>query len=137
MDQVNYTNWDLWTLEFNRVVNNLSIKLPTKYDLDGAVEAILRLQETYNLPTNDTAKGLIHGVLARKPMSAMDCYRVGRAAFDGRQDSYASQWLEKSLELHPNYEMPWITDAMFMLGKIYKRVEWHIVLLLGWRAKGT
>ena len=46
---------------FSNISDTLS-KLPDQEDLSGAAIALLRLQDTYDLPTENLAKGRIQGV---------------------------------------------------------------------------
>ena len=49
-------------LELTKKVETLKQYLPTYEDLQGTVNALLRLQDTYKLDTSDIAKGSVGGV---------------------------------------------------------------------------
>ena len=98
--------------------------LPAASDLQGAAEAMIRLQETYNLPTNATADGIIQGFYAGQSLTPEDCYQIGRTAYEVQQYGFSAQWLEKALQ-GLDLVGPWLTDALYLLGNSYKKVGEH------------
>ena len=109
--------------DLQRDMARYSVELPTSSDLQGAAEAMIRLQETYELSTNDTANGTIRGVQASQSLASEDCYEIGRAAIDVRQHGLGVQWLEKALEMGVESVGEWVTDALYLLGDAYRRVS--------------
>lgn len=59
-------------LEFTSNVSNhrMYLKFPTNDDLNGAANALVRLQVTYNLDTSSIARGVLNGV---KYTYVIDC----------------------------------------------------------------
>lgn len=67
-------------LQFINNVTNYreDLKFPTEEDLAGAANALIRLQDTYNLDTASLARGELNGVQYSTQMSSEDCFEVGR-----------------------------------------------------------
>lgn len=57
---------------------------PDEEDLDGAAVGLLRLQDTYQLKTDDLANGIVAGESVGNVLTAQDCFEVGRAAYNNR-----------------------------------------------------
>lgn len=55
-------NFVLWSLDISERIDYLKQALPTFEDLNGAVAALLRLQDTYHLETGKMASGDVGGV---------------------------------------------------------------------------
>ncbi|NWV30370.1 P4HA3 hydroxylase, partial [Origma solitaria] len=82
-------------------------ELPGAEDLDGAARALMRLQDVYAL----SVKGLAHGVFQRAghpplyspgrrvPLSADDCFHVGKVAYDMGDHYHSIAWLEEAVSL--------------------------------------
>ncbi|CAK5065253.1 unnamed protein product [Meloidogyne enterolobii] len=51
-------------------------------DLNGAIQGLLRLQDTYKLKTKDLANGIVEDININKQMDAKDCYEIGLAAYN-------------------------------------------------------
>ena len=51
--------------------------MATEEDYNGAVEAILRLQQVYQLYISDIEEGIIRGVKANKPLEPYDLWALG------------------------------------------------------------
>ncbi|XP_076073309.1 prolyl 4-hydroxylase subunit alpha-2-like isoform X2 [Mytilus galloprovincialis] len=82
--------------EFHEKVNKLKEYLPTYEDLNGAVAALLRLQDTYKLETEKIAAGDIAGIKTSE-LSAVDCLYVGKYAYTQSDTYHCHMWLEESL----------------------------------------
>ena len=81
----------------------LGVSLPSRQDYQGALAAILRLQKTYNLPTEDVAAGKIYNVTAKSGMDKKDCLEIGKMYMDV-DHAVALQWFEllrRSHKLEP------------------------------------
>ena len=74
----------------------LGVTMPEEIDYSGAMTAILRLQKTYNLPTEDVAAGKIHNVTARYRMDSTDLLTIGRLYMDVEHGA-AISWFEMYL----------------------------------------
>lgn len=75
-----------------------TIKFPTDEDLDGAAVALMRLQDTYKLSTKEMADGKIQGVQRSEPLTAQDCFDLGRVAYN-REDYYHTvQWMLEAMD---------------------------------------
>ncbi|KAK3090445.1 hypothetical protein FSP39_011937 [Pinctada imbricata] len=72
--------------------------LPTYEDLNGAVAALLRLQDTYKLNTDDLARGIV-GKSQSSSMTAIDCFELGKISYEEEDYIHTSQWMEKALSL--------------------------------------
>lgn len=76
---------DVGTQFIQNVTNYRDIlKFPTEEDLTGAANALIRLQETYNLDTASLARGELNGVQYSTAMSSEDCFEIGRQMYNNR-----------------------------------------------------
>lgn len=72
---------------------------PSKIDLQGAVEGLLRLQFFYKLKTTDFANGIIDGNQTRTQFSVHDLYVIGlKAKKIESQDYFALEYLQLAYE---------------------------------------
>ncbi|ELU09607.1 hypothetical protein CAPTEDRAFT_229373 [Capitella teleta] len=118
-DQVNECPIPLLSpTDFHDTMASLSTSMPTQTDISGSIDAIVRLQETYELPTNSTADGVVMGTHASGVLSSRDCYVIARKAEEIRQSGFAIQWYEKALE--NSYDEWWVKDAFYRLGTLLK-----------------
>ncbi|XP_048758000.2 prolyl 4-hydroxylase subunit alpha-1-like isoform X1 [Ostrea edulis] len=83
--------------EVHKRIEELKGYLPTYEDLKGAVTALLRLQDTYQLDTNHLAQGHIRSMVSRS-MSANDCFEIGRLAYQDEDFYHTAMWMQTSLE---------------------------------------
>lgn len=81
----------------HKKIEELKGYLPNYDDLRGAVTALLRLQDTYQLDTNQLAQGRIRSMMA-KQMSANDCFEIGRLAYLREDFYHTAMWMQASLE---------------------------------------
>lgn len=84
---------------------NNAVKYPDEEDLEGAAVALLRLQDTYKLSTKELSKGIVAGDTVGTPLSAQDCFEVGRAAYNQKDYYHTLQWMMEALE-KIGYENP-------------------------------
>ncbi|CAG2221625.1 P4HA [Mytilus edulis] len=82
--------------EFHEKVNKLKEYLPTYEDLNGAVAALLRLQDTYKLETEKIAAGDIAGIKTSE-LSAVDCFEVGRVAYNDEDYYHTTAWMIEAM----------------------------------------
>ncbi|CAK5086174.1 unnamed protein product [Meloidogyne enterolobii] len=86
-----------------------------KEDLNGAIQALLRLQDTYKLKTKDLANGILEDININKQMDgniwllnykykiiifnlAKDCYEIGLAAYNEEDYYHSILWMEEANE---------------------------------------
>lgn len=82
-------------------VNNVTqyrevLKFPTDEDLLGAANALIRLQDTYNLDTASVAQGILNGVQYSTEMSGEDCFEIGRQMYNNRDYRHTILWMEEA-----------------------------------------
>lgn len=82
--------------EFNDKIDKLKEYLPTYEDLNGAVAALLRLQDTYKLETEKIAAGDIAGIKTSE-LSAVDCFEVGRVAYNDEDYYHTTAWMNEAM----------------------------------------
>ena len=75
-----------------------SVRYPDEEDLEGAAVALLRLQDTYKLSTKELSQGIVDGEAVGKPLSAQDCFEVGRAAYNQKDYYHTLQWMNEAME---------------------------------------
>ncbi|CAL1301538.1 unnamed protein product [Larinioides sclopetarius] len=73
-----------------------NVIFPDQDDLSGAAKALLRVQQTYSLDTESLSEGRILGAANGLPLSADDCFELGRQAFQAGFYDSAISWLELS-----------------------------------------
>lgn len=54
------------TEKFNKEIDQLRVNLPDEEDFTGSIQAILRLQDVYDIPAKQIAEGNISGITTRK-----------------------------------------------------------------------
>ncbi|NXO90080.1 P4HA3 hydroxylase, partial [Certhia brachydactyla] len=82
-------------------------ELPGAEDLDGAARALMRLQDVYALSVKGLANGLfqraghppLYSPGRRVPLSADDCFHVGKVAYDTGDYYHSIAWLEEAVSL--------------------------------------
>ncbi|XP_060074824.1 prolyl 4-hydroxylase subunit alpha-1-like isoform X2 [Ylistrum balloti] len=77
-------------------IQHLRESLPSYEDLNGAVVALLRLQDTYKLDTDRIAGGDLQGTPSVS-LTAEDCFTIGRLAYSIRDYYHTSLWMQTSL----------------------------------------
>lgn len=86
----------------SQFVNNLTnyredLKFPSEEDLVGAANALIRLQDTYNLETSSLAKGELNGVQYSTEMSSDDCFEIGRQMYNNRDYHHTVLWMTEAI----------------------------------------
>ncbi|XP_004521307.1 prolyl 4-hydroxylase subunit alpha-1-like [Ceratitis capitata] len=74
--------------------------LPQPGDVDEAVKAISRLQDTYELQAADLADGLINGKKYDTKLTTLDCYTMGYELFNQNDYIKAGYWLYAATQLY-------------------------------------
>ena len=101
---------------------SLGISLPNTDDVQGSVDGLVRLQETYQLSTDDIASGFIQDAASDQPMAAEEYYAMGQAALKAGYFGLSVQWLEKALACRTGLSTEVTSDAMSQLATAYQLV---------------
>ncbi|XP_050664933.1 prolyl 4-hydroxylase subunit alpha-1-like isoform X13 [Leptidea sinapis] len=112
---------------------------PTQEDLRGAAVALSRLQQTYELETDDLAEGKLKGVTYSASLSAGDCYELGKALYMEQFYKDALKWMNVALhkykleQIHYDFTEENIFDNIaytnYLLGDMKGALEWTKKLL--------
>uniref|UniRef100_A0A914NGB0 Prolyl 4-hydroxylase alpha-subunit N-terminal domain-containing protein n=1 Tax=Meloidogyne incognita TaxID=6306 RepID=A0A914NGB0_MELIC len=73
---------DLAENYLKNISNQRETRFPNEDDLNGAIQGLLRLQDTYKLKTKDLANGIVEDININKQMDAKVCYEIGLAAYN-------------------------------------------------------
>lgn len=73
-------------------------------EIDGAVEGLIKLQETYRLKTSDLAAGVVDGEKTRPPLSVEDLALIGLKAFQLNIIKYPIDYLNLALNDLPKLD---------------------------------
>eukprot|EP00057_Strongylocentrotus_purpuratus_P005967 XP_011660441.1 PREDICTED: prolyl 4-hydroxylase subunit alpha-1-like [Strongylocentrotus purpuratus] len=102
---VDLENWIKISMPSREYIFNttgLRSKGPQQSDLDGAAEALWRLQDTYKF----TPAELVEGAKTEDALKAHHCFEVGRLAYHVANDKYhAIPWMEEAHRLLNNETM--------------------------------
>ncbi|MFH4984618.1 hypothetical protein AB6A40_011327 [Gnathostoma spinigerum] len=106
---------------------------PDEDDLHGAAVGLLRLQDTYQLQTEEIANGHIRGTSPTQPMKAGDCFEIGRAAYSIFDYYHTILWMEEAQrrvlnEAHPSANLAEILE--FLAFAHYKQGNVKLALKL-------
>ena len=71
--------------------------LPSEVDLDGALKAIARIQETYHLPPSYIAAGLRDKPTDELQLGVQDTYSIGRDSYLQEKYYNTKIWMEEAL----------------------------------------
>ena len=77
---------------------------PAKEDYDGAITALLRLQDTYQLQPSSFTQGTLPGAVRSPKMGLSEVYDVGRHAYVNSDMFYTKTWMEETLKLYNNQD---------------------------------
>ncbi|XP_013142463.1 PREDICTED: prolyl 4-hydroxylase subunit alpha-2-like [Papilio polytes] len=123
----------------NITVNHADVKYPTLEDLSGAAQALTRLQDTYQLDIGELADGRLNGVVYSTPMSAGDCYELGRTLYNEKDYSNSLRWMLEALrkykEENETYDftevdiLEYISFSHYLLGEVQHALQWTRKLL--------
>ncbi|XP_063822670.1 prolyl 4-hydroxylase subunit alpha-1-like [Ostrinia nubilalis] len=110
------------------------LKYPVLEDLTGAAEALTRLQETYELNVQDLSEGLLNGVVYSKPMSAGDCFEIGKALYEVQDYTNSLAWMTEALRKYSEKDelsdyrvidyMEYIALSHYYLGDTKSALHW-------------
>lgn len=82
-------------------ISNLTIHrqyFPTDEDQTGAANALIRLQDTYQLDTETISTGALPGSSLSLGLSAEDCFDLGKVAYSEADYLHTAQWMEQALK---------------------------------------
>lgn len=97
------------------------LALPTEADLVSAVLSLERLQNTYNLSTEDLMKLNINGVqYDGVKLSPLDAYEIGRQLYGSGRFMRAIEWLEESIEAGMDEAHYLVNGVYYMSYALYK-----------------
>jgi prolyl 4-hydroxylase len=85
------------TNEFLERLASKTNNFPSQEDLTGAAMALLRLQDTYALSTTTLAHGDVQGNTGATPMTAGDCFELGRLAYVESDFYHTILWMNETL----------------------------------------
>lgn len=97
--------------------------MPDETDLTGAIMALIRIQDTYNIPVSTLASGILAGVKTAEALTAADCFELGRTLYFKNDYYHAMLWMDEAanlndLESPPSVEWPVLYD--FFSFSVYK-----------------
>ncbi|KAL0881008.1 hypothetical protein ABMA27_002151 [Loxostege sticticalis] len=124
----------------NITMNHDDVKYPALEDLTGAAQALTRLQETYHLDVHELSEGVLNGVVYSTPMTAGDCYELGRALYNEKDYKNALAWMTEALRKYREEKEPYhfseidvleyISFSHYLLGDVRTALEWTKKLLV-------
>jgi len=79
---------------------------PDQEDLQGAATALMRLQDTYALQTEQLARGEIEGVQITEELSAIDCFELGRLAYNQGDYYHTILWMGQAHDIMTAGDIP-------------------------------
>lgn len=78
---------------------------PTSKDFIGSLNAILRIQEVYNLSARALADGDLHQTIPSGGLGADECYELGIGSNDQENYEGVTGWMKEALKrMSPPYE---------------------------------
>ena len=82
------------------VIANHKEAFPGKEDYDGAIAALLRLQDTYQLQPSAFTQGKLSSLVSSPKMTVSEVYDIGRHAYINSDMFYTKSWMEETLTLY-------------------------------------
>ncbi|CAH1794564.1 unnamed protein product [Owenia fusiformis] len=82
-------------------INGHQERFPDTEDLGGAATALLRLQDTYEIPTSKLALGEV-GKKKSSPMTANDCFELGKSAYLNGDHYHCILWMDEAIDIYEN-----------------------------------
>ncbi|XP_067617139.1 prolyl 4-hydroxylase subunit alpha-1-like isoform X2 [Eurosta solidaginis] len=90
--------------EQTKILHDHWNNLPKADDLKEAINAMRRLQDTYDLKSDDLARGVINGKKYDTKLTALDCYTLGYELFNREDFVNAGYWLFTAIHVHQSDE---------------------------------
>lgn len=116
------TDWrdveEVMTLDVgSQFVKNVSnyrniLKFPTDEDLTGCAVALIRLQDTYGMKTEEIAMGKLNGVQSAIEMSSEDCFEIGRQSYINQDFHHTILWMNEALNRLNNHSQLTRADVL-------------------------
>ncbi|XP_050664938.1 prolyl 4-hydroxylase subunit alpha-1-like isoform X16 [Leptidea sinapis] len=113
---------------------------PTQEDLTGAAVALSRLQQTYELEVDELAEGKLKGVTYSTPLTAGDCYELGKTLYNEKNYKDALEWMTVAFRKYELVQISYyfteenifdyIAFTNYLLGDIKSALEWTKKLLI-------
>ncbi|XP_013181600.1 PREDICTED: prolyl 4-hydroxylase subunit alpha-1-like [Papilio xuthus] len=122
----------------NETAKGTEVIYPTEVDLTGTVQALTRLQNTYRLDVGELAQGRLNGIVYSTPLSASDCYEIGRTLYIVDDYSNSLRWMQEALrkykedEVHNLSEidiLEYISYLHYLLDDGQTALEWTTKIL--------
>ncbi|KPJ11197.1 Prolyl 4-hydroxylase subunit alpha-2 [Papilio machaon] len=122
----------------NETAKGTKVRYPTEVDLTGAAQALTRLQNTYRLDIRELAQGILNGVVYSTPMSASDCYELGRTLYIVDDYSNSLRWMQEALRKYKEDEfhnlsevdiLEYISYLHYLLDDGQTALEWTTKIL--------
>lgn len=88
------------------------LKFPTDEDLAGAANALIRLQDTYGMRTEEIARGKLNGVQFSTEMSSEDCFEIGRQSYINADFRHTILWMNEALNRLNNHSQLTRSDVL-------------------------
>nr|XP_044251579.1 prolyl 4-hydroxylase subunit alpha-2 [Drosophila takahashii] len=106
-------DWMIWQLYMDdpiglsqvERIQELREHMPTNTDVEEAVTALDRIQNTYGLKISEIAHGLLNGKQYNVSFTALDTYAMGQILFDQENYLAAAGWLYQSVVLMEVYKL--------------------------------
>lgn len=85
--------------DFTAAYDEMRPYFPSDEDYEGAMTALFRLQDTYNLPSQKLAKGIIPGVVQSSPqaLDPNEIFELGRHAYNLNDWTHSRDWMRTAL----------------------------------------
>ncbi|XP_070493818.1 prolyl 4-hydroxylase subunit alpha-1-like [Chironomus tepperi] len=106
------------------------MKFPTDEDLAGAASALIRLQDTYGMKTEEIARGKLNGVQFSIEMSSEDCFEIGRQSYINSDFRHTILWMNEALNrlnndsnLNKADVLEYLAFSTFREGKVRDALE--------------
>ncbi|XP_050664932.1 prolyl 4-hydroxylase subunit alpha-1-like isoform X12 [Leptidea sinapis] len=123
----------------NVTLNHHDAVYPKNQDLAGAAVALSRLQQTYRLEIDELAEGKLKGVTYSTPLSAGDCFELGKALYNEEFHKDALKWMTVALRKYEKEQisynfteeniLDYIAFTNYLLGDMKSALEWTKKLL--------
>ena len=107
--------------------------MPSEVDLDGALKAIARIQETYRLPPSYIAAGLRETPSDELQLGVEDTYTIGRDAYTEEKYQNTKIWMEEAFrQMNGSADKDGVkmSDILDHLSWVEYKVK-HLCLMLG------
>lgn len=106
------------------------VKFPTDEDLSGAALALIRLQDTYGMRTEDLAGGKLNGIQFSSEMSSEDCFEIGRQTYVTADFHHTILWMNEALNRINNHSqltrvdvLEYLAFSTFKQGKVHEALD--------------